>query len=141
MRRRDILRAGIASLLGVAVIGEAKAESKNIEEERTLQYLENIPVWNERYIWKFLGDKELDPQNREFLFTAGYDREDMLELYKEEGYALIYSPRWMIQKGHFFDILWVKIGEKNWTAIHELKGMKEKLSDCINMGEGVRRSV
>lgn len=43
------------------------------------------------------------------------------------------SPRWLIQEGHFFDILCVKIGDKNITAITELRGMKEKLLDCINV--------
>jgi len=137
MLRRDMLKGIFASLICMVPLKEAKAKLKNIEEERIFEYLENIPEWSEKYIWKYWGDEELDPQNREFLFTGGHDREDVLELYKEEGYALVYSPRHLIQKGHFFDLIWVKIGNKTVTAIGELHrrfpGDFKKLPDCMNM--------
>jgi len=105
-----------------------------IKEERTREYLNNIPLWNEELLL------EEDGEVKEYLFTGGMEREEFFDwLEKEIGYALVYSPRHLIQKGHFFDLIFVKIGDKNMTGIKELwdvgkndDGSFTKLPDCIN---------
>jgi hypothetical protein len=135
MKRRDMLKRGIAGLLALSLFTESKAKANNTQEERTRKYLDNLPIWNERMSFSE------DGYTREYLFTNGYDRDEWLDLCEEDGYALVYSPRGLIQRGHFYDILWVKIGKKNITGISELyrkskSGPFKKIPDCMNRKEG-----
>lgn len=137
MKRRDMLKSGIASLLALPLLAgkkaEAEEEAKDIQEERTRQYLDNLPTWDE--LWAFSEDG----QYREYLFTAGRDRKEFLDFCEEvDGYAYVYSPRHLIQKGHFYDIIDVKIGDKNVAGISEMfhrapRGPFKKIPDCMNM--------
>jgi len=108
-----------------------------IKEERTRTYLDNIPLWSEEIIFEEDGDV------REYLFTGGMEREEFLDMMEKDGYTLVYSPRHLIQKGHVFDLIFVKIGDKNITGIGEVwnvsskneDGSFTKLPDCINIEE------
>jgi hypothetical protein len=84
--------------------------SKHFFEQRTMKYLRNLPVWDESKIFK---DKDFG--YKEYLFTGGCEKEDFLDkMAKEIDYVLVYTPRWIArEKGHFFDLVTVKIGKKN----------------------------
>lgn len=135
MNRRDMLKGFvITGLLAPIVIGEGKVEAKDIQEERTRQYLDKISIWSPHTLFD-----DDDFMTKEYLFAAdSRTRKTFLDNLQEEvGYALVYSPRHLIQKGHFFDIIYVKIGDKNVTAITELHkrfpGDFKRLPDCMNM--------
>lgn len=136
MNRRNMIKGGLASLLTLPLLRgkKAKAEAEDIQEERTREYLDKIPLWDEGVI---LHDGK-DEHHKEFLFTGDRGRKEVLDcLERIHGYALVYSPRWIIQKGHFFDLIYVKIGNKNVTGIVEVFKRKpspfEKLPDCMNV--------
>ena len=129
-----MLKKGIAGLLTLSLFTESKAIANNIQEERTRKYLDNLPLWNEHWA---LSE---DGYTREYLFTGGHDRKEWLDLCEEDGYALVYSPRGLVQQGHFYDLLWVKIGERNITGISEMyhkskSGPFKKIPDCMNYKE------
>ncbi|MHA1302523.1 MAG: hypothetical protein ACTSPI_02330 [Candidatus Heimdallarchaeaceae archaeon] len=118
MNRRKMMQVGIGSMFGLLLSGdkvEAKI-SKTDQEERTREYLDNLPEWDPK---SFLEDEQ--SWYKEYLFTFGHERKDILDqLEKETGYALVYSPRHLVQKGHFFDLIYVKIGKRNVTRISQL---------------------
>ena len=125
-------------MIGSMVAVKASDTKKEIVETRTRTYLDKIPLWDERKIFNNVDDAH----HKEFLFTAGYDRKEMLDLLESNGFALVYSPRYIIQKGHFFDLIHVKIGNKNVTGIVEVFKRKpspfEKLPDCMNGQKGYK---
>lgn len=109
MNRRNMIKAGIGSVTALLVGSKVEAKDVNrIEEERTRQYLDNLPEWDESL---FSNEENW---TKEYLFTFGYD--DM----GKDGYVLVYSPRYPVQKGHFFDLIYVKVGERNVTRIQAL---------------------
>lgn len=133
MNRRNMLKVAAASLLAPIVVGDGKTEAKDIEEERTRSYLDKIPIWSPYTLFD-----DSDCMTKEYLFVGGgCSRKGWLDAMQEElGYAVVYSPRHLIQKGHFFDMIYVKIGDKNVTAITELHkrypGNFKKFLDCMN---------
>lgn len=86
---------------------------KEIKEQRTLTYIGNLPLWDES---KLLQDTK-DSHCKEYLFTGGLKKKDVLKLAKEEERALIYTPKWIVQKRHFFDLIFVEVGKKNVVGI------------------------
>jgi len=130
--RRNILKGGLTGLLSMIITTEVVGKSKNIIEMRTREYLNNIPEWDERSI---LGNID-DEHHKEFLFTGGCDRKEMLDSLEQEGFALVYSPRHIVQKGHFFDLIKIKIGDKNITRIQELfkeEGNRDKSGNFVRL--------
>jgi hypothetical protein len=121
MNRRNFLTSLLLAIPGVAVLpklclakgklGKNKPANRvQFFEQRTIEYLRNLPVWDES---KLFEDKDF--AYKEYLFTGGYEKEDFLDtMLKEVGYVLVYTPRWIAQEeGHFFDLVTVKIGKKN----------------------------
>ena len=134
MNRRNMIKGAAAHLLVSVGIGEGKVKVKDIQEERTREYLDKISIWNSYTLFD-----DDDCMTKEYLFVGGScTRKGWLDAVQEEmGYAAVYSPRHLIQKSHFFDIIYVKIGDRNVTAITELfkryPGAFKKLPDCMNM--------
>jgi hypothetical protein len=122
MNRRNFLTNLLLVIPGISILpkiclakdklGKSKSANKvQFFEQRTIEYLRNLPVWDESKIFE---DKDF--VYKEYLFTGGYEQESFLDkMAKEVGYVLVYTPRWIAQEGegHFFDLVIVKIGEKN----------------------------
>lgn len=123
MNRRTMLKAGIGSLFGLGLIN-AKTEAKDIEEVRTREYLDGIPVWNERdAICEMDGAAETSQV--EYLFTLGYDAKSFLDSMDEGGYTYLYTPRHGMHNGRLFDLILVRIGDKNVSGRSRLRMEKE----------------
>lgn len=142
MNRRNMLKGIIAGMIGLTTAAEASSTKKEVVETRTRTYIDKISLWSEAQLFDEKDENgEFKMPDREYLFIGtrqATDRNELVDLFIETtGGVWIYSPRWLIQKGHFYDLIYVEIGDKNVTAITELHkrspGSFKKLPDCMNM--------
>jgi len=121
MNRRDAIKTTIAGVVGSLFVGsKVKAKSiDRVEEERTREYLSNLSEWNPKEL--FDDEKNL---TKEYLFTYKKSILDTSGVVVD--HALVYSPRHLVPRGHFFDLIWVKIGKQNLTKILPLWSKRKK---------------
>lgn len=107
-----MLKNGIAGILGLVLL-KGTSEAQNVEEVRTREYLEGIPEWDEEAALCEMAD--VGKTSRvEYLFGGGYDRKDFLDSMEDQiGNTFVYTPRHGMHDDRAFDLILVKIGDRN----------------------------